>query len=59
MKTKEKTHLERKKDIAKAKKRTGQSQKSTSYDITNKETSTPQKVRESSESPAQQQRFKK
>lgn len=59
MKPTEKTHLERKKDIATAGKISGQKKRTTSYDTSKQQTSTPQNVRESTESSAQQARSKK
>jgi hypothetical protein len=59
MKAPEKKHIERKKDIATAGKKSGQKKRPTSYDTSKKQTSTPQNVRESNEATAQQERFKK
>jgi hypothetical protein len=58
MKT-EKSHIERKKKIESAGRRSGTKNRPTSYDTSKNQTSTPQKVRESNEATAQQQRFEK
>jgi hypothetical protein len=59
MKAIEKPHIERKKKIASAGKKSGQKKRATSYDTSEKQTSTPQRVRESNEATAQQERFEK
>jgi hypothetical protein len=55
----EKTHIERKKKIESAGRRSDQNDSSTSYDTSKNQTATPQKVREANEATAQQQRFEK
>jgi hypothetical protein len=59
MKAIEKPHIERKKKIASAGKKSAQKKRPTSYDSSEKQTSTPQRVRESNEATAQQERFEK
>jgi hypothetical protein len=59
MKAIEKPHIERKKKIASAGKKSGQKKRPTSYDTSEKQTSTPQRVREATEATAQQERFEK